>query len=955
MPENRSRYVVLCQQLLAFGTVLAVVAPAAGVATLDIVAPAPQTPHERVVEQAVPMALVASEPVEPEVTEVPIDGVEEAGLEALTRRPAVRRKAEADLAALSSPQPVEGYATVGVTWDPEVRLDEEEVSVEVRSRVDGAWSAWEQVEYHDEHGPDPDSAEGRRARQGTEPVIVGDVDEVQVKMVTADGEVPAGAELAVVNPGESQRPRLEQPAIDTAELAGEDTTPVRLSAASTEDPTTEEPSTDEPVTDGVLAGTPAYVTPKPQIFSRAQWGADERMRDKTSLSYYEVHAGFVHHTVNSNSYTRAQVPSLLRGILAYHTQSRGWSDIGYNFIVDRFGRIWEGRYGGVDRPVVGAHTLNYNEYSFAMSALGNFDTAQAPAAMVDAYARLFAWKLALHGVSASSTSQRVGNRTFPAINGHRDAGSTACPGRYLYAKLPQIRSLTAQYQKPFSSRQRSTDISGTPWPDLVVREAGTQKAFVIRTGGQVGFQRRMTAADGWKGMDLITAAGDLTGDGTPDVIARQGATGVTAVYPGARDAKVGTGIRATRRFSNIDQMASGVDVTGDGNIDVVARVATTKKLYVYPGNGRGGFRTRRLLSAAWGAYNLTSGVGDLNGDRRDDLVVRDGRKLLLVPGADGGLGTPVPLPFLWGAYNMVAGGGDLTKDGRPDVVARARRSGMLYIFPGNDNGGLDQKYGPLPGFRGVNFLAPNGDLAGDDTTDLLARATNGKLVVVPHNGNTNVEAVQDTGQTFVGVNLILNVGDWNGDGNGDVMTRVTRTGVMQLRLGDGNGGFAPPATAGTQWGSVKLVAAAGDITGDGYPDLVGQPAGGAMRIYPGDGAGGFLSSFVAHSAIDATGQTGLGLWNSDGSPDTLVRRSDGGIVVYPGNGPGGLMNPLKVGSGAGRYDWLEAVGDANGDGRSDLVAREKSTGTLWLLPGTRSGFGSRRFLAGGAAGFDLVS
>ena len=90
-------------------------------------------------------------------------------------------------------------------------------------------------------------------------------------------------------------------------------------------------------------------------------------------------AGFIHHTVNANTYTSAQVPALLRGIYAYHTQSRGWRDIGYNYLVDRFGRIWEGRYGGVGSPVVGAHTLGYNEVSFAMSAIGNFDIAE-PAA-----------------------------------------------------------------------------------------------------------------------------------------------------------------------------------------------------------------------------------------------------------------------------------------------------------------------------------------------------------------------------------------------------------------------------------------------------------------------------------------------------------------------------------------------------------------------------------------------
>ena len=103
------------------------------------------------------------------------------------------------------------------------------------------------------------------------------------------------------------------------------------------------------------------------------------MRDKSSLRYGTIKAGFVHHTVNANDYTAEQVPAIIRGIYAYHTQSRGWSDIGYNFLVDRFGRIWEGRYGGVDRPVVGAHTLNYNEESFAMSAIGNFETAQPSA------------------------------------------------------------------------------------------------------------------------------------------------------------------------------------------------------------------------------------------------------------------------------------------------------------------------------------------------------------------------------------------------------------------------------------------------------------------------------------------------------------------------------------------------------------------------------------------------
>ena len=220
--------------------------------------------------------------------------------------------------------------------------------------------------------------------------------------------------------------------------------------------------------------------PKPQIFSRDQWGADESLRDRGSLRYGDIHGGFVHHTVNANDYSRDQVPSLLRGIYAYHTRSLGWSDIGYNFLVDRFGRIWEGRYGGVARPVVGAHTLGYNEDSFAMSAIGNFETAQPS----QRHARRLRRALRLEARPARHQGRRHRRghrrRRFQAINGHRDAGSTACPGRYLYAKLPEIRRATAALQgdpgprhptdpdpgdhRPRDHQDRDADLSGRPGP-----------------------------------------------------------------------------------------------------------------------------------------------------------------------------------------------------------------------------------------------------------------------------------------------------------------------------------------------------------------------------------------------------------------------------------------------------------------------------------------------------------
>ena len=150
----------------------------------------------------------------------------------------------------------------------------------------------------------------------------------------------------------------------------------------------------------VGAGAPmssaAAAAGQPPIFTRAEWGADESLRDGSPNYSSTIKAGFVHHTASANGYSAAEVPKILRGIYAYHTKSNGWSDIGYNFLVDRFGRLWEGRYGGISKPVIGAHTGGFNTDTFAVSAIGNYDKVAAPAAMTDAISRVLAWKLSLH-------------------------------------------------------------------------------------------------------------------------------------------------------------------------------------------------------------------------------------------------------------------------------------------------------------------------------------------------------------------------------------------------------------------------------------------------------------------------------------------------------------------------------------------------------------------------------
>jgi len=168
-----------------------------------------------------------------------------------------------------------------------------------------------------------------------------------------------------------------------------------------------------------------------------------------------IKAGFLHHTVDSNGYRPADVPAILRAVYAYHAVTRDWGDIGYNFVVDRFGRIWEGRFGGVDSAVVGAHTGGFNYGTVGVAMLGTYSTAPVPAAVLASVARVFGWKLASHyrnpyGIvqlrsagGGTSRYRRGAVVTKHVISGHRDVGNTACPGLQGYAQLPRIRALAA--------------------------------------------------------------------------------------------------------------------------------------------------------------------------------------------------------------------------------------------------------------------------------------------------------------------------------------------------------------------------------------------------------------------------------------------------------------------------------------------------------------------------------
>ncbi len=308
-----------------------------------------------------------------------------------------------------APRGTGGFALVGVSWDDPGAVLDGTVQVRTRSAATGRWSDWRALATDGEDAPD--TPEGGRG--ATAPLWVGPSDGIAVRAAPGGRPLPAGLRAELVDPGTGPAVR----SVREAEHEG----------------------------------------PRPGIVTRAGWGADEALREPEFSYTGPVRAVFVHHTDTTNDYACEDAPKIIRAIYQYHVKSNGWRDIGYNFLVDKCGTIYEGRAGGVAEPVLGAHTLGFNTDSAGVAALGTYVSAAAPQAQLDGIAKLAAWKLGLTGRDAGGTTTLVstsdGSRyprgtavSFNAVSGHRDAFNTDCPGDALYGRLGEIRSAAAHLQ-----------------------------------------------------------------------------------------------------------------------------------------------------------------------------------------------------------------------------------------------------------------------------------------------------------------------------------------------------------------------------------------------------------------------------------------------------------------------------------------------------------------------------
>jgi hypothetical protein len=327
------------------------------------------------------------------------------------------------------------FALLGATWDdPGTRLAST-VEVRTRAEADGRWTGWRPLDQDEPSGP---------GRGSTDPVWVGDSDGVQARIIGGAGRpLPAGLRLDLINP---------------------DSTSPDSTSADSPAPAFHPVAEQQVLTDDLPVLQPR---PMPSLITRAGWGADETIVKGAPEYTSDVQVLFVHHTADNNAYSCADSARMVRSIEAYHVRSRGWDDIGYNFLVDKCGQLFEGRRGGESRPVLGAHTLGFNSHSAAIAVIGNYTGVGVSPVVKNVIAQVAAYKLGMYGNLASSRtmllssgSDRYAKGSLASLNrisGHRDTGKTECPGDTLYAQLPSIRAIAAAGPADFAL----TSIDGT--------------------------------------------------------------------------------------------------------------------------------------------------------------------------------------------------------------------------------------------------------------------------------------------------------------------------------------------------------------------------------------------------------------------------------------------------------------------------------------------------------------
>ncbi|MFF3676855.1 peptidoglycan recognition protein [Streptomyces sp. NPDC002120] len=439
--------------------------------------------------------------------------------------------------AVLSQQGTEPFGLLGVSWsDPKAEV-KGKIEARTRDADTGKWSKWVELEQA-ESGLD-----GKRPglRGATEPVWVGPSDGAEVR-VAGGGELPAGMELNLVDPGAGGAKAKKKGNLGLGPAAfalpAEDPPPI--------------PQT-PPTTPG-----PESTAPRPDVVSRVQWGADESLNNEGPiyLPGAKIKAVFVHHTAATAPYECSESAAIVRSIHKYHVEIEKWRDLGYNFLVDKCGTVFEGRQGGVDQPVQGAHTYGWNSESTSVSILGDYTNAGASPAALEAVSKVAAYKLGQYDGDMKGTATLTAGATqtnffgksytagqqyeFKSLSGHRDGFNTQCPGNSLYPQLEALRQTGPAAQLKIASVNGAPAVPGATYPGgaaltvdwttstasaalnkfellvdgeaTAVTDGTARKATAVVTHGKHEVRVRATAANGKVSTSLaVTVEADVKG------------------------------------------------------------------------------------------------------------------------------------------------------------------------------------------------------------------------------------------------------------------------------------------------------------------------------------------------------------------------------------------------------------------------------------------------------------
>ncbi|MFI6167857.1 N-acetylmuramoyl-L-alanine amidase [Nocardia sp. NPDC051052] len=302
---------------------------------------------------------------------------------------------------------------------------------------DGSWGPWFNTEPVDTRRTDRAAAGGKT---GTEPLYVGTTNAVQMLVTRKNAATTAPDTGAPAQPA----PRSDDP----AQMSGIDLTAVLIDPG-------------RGAIDGALHKVAAPAPGGgPKVISREGWGADESIRCEEPT--YDDGPGkdglggiTVHHTAGRNDYTPEESAGIVRAIYTYHAQTLGWCDIGYNALVDKYGQIFEGRAGGLDRAVQGAHAGGFNENTAGVALMGNYTVDPPTEESIEAIGNFIGWrakiahlnpigKTVMYSEGTEYTSYAMGQAVnLPIVFAHRDVGNTTCPGDAAYEQMDRIREIAA--------------------------------------------------------------------------------------------------------------------------------------------------------------------------------------------------------------------------------------------------------------------------------------------------------------------------------------------------------------------------------------------------------------------------------------------------------------------------------------------------------------------------------